>query len=95
MSKKDDGSDFPEKLLKKLPTGFTDTVEGYSTEELERQILTSEKALSETETEMEGDDKLFAAKEEVKLLSSGYKEVIGTEKAKIKYCLHLMKNRGG
>lgn len=89
-----DDKDFPEKWLKKLPTGFTDTVETMSEGELKAQVLKSESNIADVEKEMESDQKLIALKEDLKVLASAYKDVINTEKAKTRYCLHVMRLRG-
>lgn len=89
-----DKSDFPDKWLKKLPTGYTDTAETMSTDELKVEILKAESGMSDSEAQMEADPKLQTLKDDLKALAGGYKDVIYTDKAKIKYCLHLMRLRG-
>lgn len=87
-------SDFPQKLLKKLPTGFTDTADSMSNEELEQKILESESHIYEVEKAKDEDEKLTQAREMVKEMSAPYKDAVATEAAKIKYCLFLLESRG-
>ena len=93
MAKKDK-SDFPDKWLKKLPTGYTETAETMSTEELQGEILKAEGTSADLEKDMENDQKLQSLKEDLKGLMEGYKGVLSMEKAKTKYCLHLLRLRG-
>jgi len=87
--------DFPKKWAKKLEgTNFAENVETNSDDELEQQILKSEGLVADTEKEMENDDKLNAIKDELKDLRGGYMDAINFEKAKTKYCLHLLRLRG-
>lgn len=90
----DDNDDFPAKWKKKLPEGYEEKAEALSQAELEAEILKAEKSSSDTEHDMEQDPKLNVLKEDVKVLAGGYKEVIMAEKAKIKYCLFLLRSRG-
>ncbi len=85
---------FPKRWFSKLDGDFIIKVESLTSEELEKAVLSAEGIISDTEKEMADDEKLTVLKEDVKLLSSGYKEVINAEKAKTKYCLHVMRLRG-
>lgn len=86
--------DFPDKWAKSLPTGWADLVDGMKKEEMEKTIIDCEKAISSTEKDRSDDTKLQAAKDDVSLLDSAYKEVLNTQKAKIKLLLHVMNERG-
>lgn len=94
MAKTKDKSDFPDKWLKKLPTGYTDTAETMSTEELQKEILKAEGSIADTEKDMEGDVKLTSLKDDLKELTGGYRDLIARDKAKTRYCLHLLRLRG-
>jgi len=85
---------FPPKWFKKLSDDFVTSVETLSSEEIEKTVLKAEGVISDTEKEMSEDAKLNTLKEDVKFLSTGYKDVISAEKAKTKYCLHVMRLRG-
>jgi hypothetical protein len=89
-----DDNVFPKKWEKYLPTGFEDTVNTMDDTEMESNIITCEKTISATEKEMDNDPKLNGAKDLVKDFSMAYKDVINTQKAKIKYIIYTMEQRG-
>lgn len=97
MSKEEDNA-FPKKWLKKLQClsdGWMDGIESSSTEDIEDVIVKAEKCISQIEKDMAADPILAGAKETVKDISSGYKDAISVEVAKIKYCVYVLENRGG
>lgn len=83
-----------EKIIKKLPTGFVDDVAGYSPAQLKEVVIQSETNIRETENTRDNDEKLQGAKELVKDFSGPYKEAIAAQRAKIKYVLHLLDEKG-
>lgn len=85
---------FPSKWLKKLPTGFTDTVESMSEEEVKKVIFESEGNIYTIEKAKDVDHKLNGARDIVKEYSAPYTEAKGAQSAKIKYCLFLLESRG-
>jgi tricorn protease-like protein len=85
---------FPEKWLKKLPTGFVENVESMSEEDVKRVIFESEGNIYTVDREMDQDQKLSAAKELVKDYSSAYRDAKAALTAKIKYCLFVLEGRG-
>jgi len=86
---------FPEKYYKKLKgLSFMDDTDAKAAEDIKKEIVSSEERLYNLDKEMEEDANLQKAKEEVKLLTSAYREVVNIEKAKIKYCLYVMESRG-
>lgn len=94
MSKKDENMGFPEKLMKKLPTGWAQTAEGLSAEELEKLIIECENNINEVEKEKNADEKYLACKSLLKDLSAGYRDATQTQTAKIKYALYLLESMG-
>lgn len=94
MSKDKEDRDFPEKYKKKLPTGFAEDAESLDEEGLKKKILEAEGNLSNVEREMDADQKLQAAKDDVKDLAAAYKDAAAAQKAKIKYCVFLLETRG-
>jgi len=86
---------FSKKLDKLLPKNFKENAESKTNDELLKEILKSSHVQADTEKDRDSDNKLATLREDVKLLSSAYKEVINCENAKIKYCLFLLKSRGG
>lgn len=94
MSKKSETPEFPEKKLKKLPTGFKEDADGLDVTSLKREIINASYNIRVVQTERDNDEKLAAAKEEVKLLSSAYREAEVAQDAKRDYCLFLLEQRG-
>jgi len=85
----------------KLPSNWRDGAQAKKTEELEKDIIKSVRAMSNTTFDMNNDQKLEALqnqlkdmRDKVKDLKSGYVEVIEEEKAKLDYCVYLMNTRG-
>lgn len=89
---------FPDKYSKKLPGGPTgpwvSSVDGMDMDAMKAEMFTCEKTIDECEKDMEEDASLAKAKEDVKYLSGAYRDTLGCQKAKIKYLIHVMKNRG-
>ena len=85
---------FSDKVANKLPENYADTVETMQPEEVKKARLDCQKEIDSAETDMENDVPLKNAKAEVKLLSSAYREALVCEKAKIKYLLHVSRERG-
>lgn len=86
--------DFPDNLLKKIPDVWKNNVETKTNEELEQEILRSEQIISNTEKDIKKDDKIKALNEQLKDLKGGYKDLMDTEKAKVKYALYKINERG-
>jgi hypothetical protein len=91
---KDDDNMFPEKWLKKLPTGFSDDADAMSTEDLKKTIVSCENNMYNIDKEKENDEKLNAAKEIMKDLGIPYRDAKTCQSAKIKYCLYLLQGKG-
>lgn len=83
-----------EKVLKKLPAGFADDAAGMDEEQLRAAIVDADAAVRETEMARDADETLQSAKEHVRDLSSGYRDAITAQRAKVAYCLHLLEERG-
>lgn len=86
--------EFPNKWATKLPTGWWDSVDSMSKEEIEMGIIMCEKSRSSSEKEKDEDEKLQLLKEDYTLYRSGYTEIINEQKAKIQFFLHVMNERG-
>lgn len=93
MSDKVD-SMFPDKWLKKLPDGFTDTANSMKDEELKQTVFASESNIYTIEKEKDSDVKLNAARDIAKEMSAPYREAKTCQMAKIKYALWLLEGRG-
>ena len=85
---------FPDKWLKKLPDGFTDTSAAMKDDELKKIVFDCEGNIYTIDKEKESDIKLNAAKELAKDMSIPYREAKTCQTAKIKYALWLLEGRG-
>jgi hypothetical protein len=96
MSKKDNQADntFPDKLLKKLPDGFTDTANAMKDDELKKLIFECEGNIYVIEKEKDNDDKLNGAREIMKEHAAPYRDAKACQTAKIRYALYLLEGRG-
>lgn len=83
-----------EKVIKKLPTGFADEAAGMDETALRAAIVDADASVRETEMARDSDETLAAVREQLKDLSSGYRDAIGAQRAKVAYCLHLLEERG-
>jgi len=86
--------EFPDKWLKKLPTGWSDGAESMKDDELKEVIVKSRRMIAELERDMENDDKLKVLKDDVKMLVGGYRDAQTAEDAKVRYACFLLKERG-
>jgi hypothetical protein len=85
---------FPERLAKRLPTGFQDEAMAMDEAGLKKVIIEAEGNLYTIDKEKEADVNLTAAKEVMKDLSGAYREAAGAQTAKIKFALFLLEGRG-
>lgn len=98
MGKKDNGplTSLPKKwddLIKKMPE-FKDTADAASVEELKKIIVECEGNIYTLNNEQDADDKLTAAKEVAKDLSTPYRDAKKTQQAKIQYALLCLESKG-
>lgn len=82
------------KIIAKLPTGFVDDVAGMNQTALRNAIIQSETNIRQIELDKAEDEKLIGAKEIVKDLNGPYRDAITAQRAKIKYVLHVLEERG-
>ena len=87
---------FPDKYIKvlKSETGFIDTANSLSENELKKLILSCEANINKVEEAKANDQKLNDAKETVKEYTAPYSETKKLLTAKIKYSLYLLNERG-
>jgi len=86
---------FPDKWLKKLKgTGFVETADSKSSEELQKAIFEAEGNIYSIEKAKDACVKLQAARAVVKDEIGPFNESKGIETAKIKYALFLLESRG-
>ena len=69
-------------------------LEGFDVEALNQRIAQANHAISETESELKENPEYCQAKDDVKLLSSGLREVKKRQRSVIKVCLRLRKDKG-
>jgi len=82
------------KILAKLPAGYAEDVAGFDTGRLQTEVLKCETNIRQVEQEKEADEKLSGAKSLVKDLSAPYRDAVAAQRAKIKYLLHVLEERG-
>jgi CHAD domain-containing protein len=82
------------KLKKKLPEKFIEEVNVLKTEDLDKLIVTLSKSIEEVNEDEATDPKLNSLKEDVKLLSSGYKDQKNAHSDRLKWILLTLKARG-
>lgn len=87
-------SEFPAKFAKKISPEFMDALEAMNEDEIKQRILSCEGNLKEIEEGAGKDEKLLAAKENVKEWSAPWRESKAMETAKIRFCLHVLEMRG-
>lgn len=81
------------KVVSKLPTGFAEDAAAMDADQLDAEIISAEETIRETEAEKAADEKLSGARELVRDLSAGYRDVIKAQRAKISYCLYLKEEK--
>jgi hypothetical protein len=86
-----------QKLCKKIGDDGEDVLrelEAADTEELNKRVAQASQSIHDATSELNKNVEYTQAKEDVKLLSSGLKEVKKRQNAIIKICLQLRKDRG-
>lgn len=95
--KQDDTSittSFPKKWKSKLPEGFEEKAESFSTDELKKKIVEWEQQISVSEKDLEGDEVLADLKEQVKDREDVYKSSTKMHNAMIRFAVYLLESRG-
>ncbi len=85
---------FDKKWMQKLPTGYAEGAEAKTTDELEKEIVKARGTISDVELDQKNDTKLQILKEDIKALVGAYHDTQVCEDAKVRYCLHLLRQRG-
>lgn len=96
MSENKETLEFPKKyakIIKDMPE-FKDTADAASKEELKKIIVMSEGNIYTIEKEKANDSKLNAAKLLVKDYNAPYNDAAKVQKAKVKYALFLLEQKG-
>ncbi len=95
-----DNSGFPDKYKKHLSSEWMESSESKSNDELKKNVVQYEQAISMAEKDREGDPKLNALKEQAITLkkeiedADPYKLSIQELQAQIKYAVHILAQRG-
>jgi hypothetical protein len=77
-----------------LPQDFKDAVDTMSLDELKTRLSDVAKAEEENQSEMKADEPLNQLKEQVKVASSGYREVSKLNKLKRLYTIQNLADKG-
>lgn len=92
---------FPKKWAKSLDPQWMETAETFSTDEIKDKILKWEDAISSSEKDLDQDrsildlrDKIADLQKDLKDKVELYKESIQQGQAQIKYCIHILQQRG-
>ncbi len=83
-----------DKILKKLPKAVVEEMDEKGEDALMIGITGSEQALAKAKQELEDNHRYQEAKENVKALSQGYRDLKGYQTAKIQYALLRLKELG-
>lgn len=81
-------------VLKNLGTGVQEEMDAMDADTLGAAILEAESTIQNTTAEMGEDEKLAGAKEIVKDLASGYRDVIKAQRAKVTYAVSRLQEMG-
>ena len=92
--KNNDPNMFPSKYSKVLGEEWMNECDSLPTEDLKKIVIEAEKNIEEQENLRDEDQKLKELKENVKALGGGYKDAIFYQRAKIKYAMKSLENRG-
>lgn len=84
----------PASVVKKLPAEFADTVNAMSDEELNAKILEAESNIYKVDDDLATNEKILSAKQDLRDMTSPYRDLKKSEQAKITYCLFLKESRG-
>ena len=82
------------KVIKKLPDGFTSIVDGAKDQDLKAMLCQCEANIYTIAQAKEDDLKLSKARDEVKELAAPYKDAKNVQQAKINYLLYSLEQRG-
>ena len=97
--KTDGGNDglatsFPKKWKTKLPEGFEEKAEAFSSDDLKKKVVEWEQQISASEKDLEADEVLAGLKEQVKEQAEVYKLSMSMHQAMIRFAIYLLESRG-
>lgn len=83
-----------DKILNKLSQDVISEMQAMSPDALKNQVVASEQAIDGAKDELEASPAYQQAKDDIKALSWGYKELKKFQAAKIQYALVLLAEKG-
>lgn len=83
-----------DKILNKLSQEVIVDMQAMSPDALKNQVVASEQAIDTAKDELEANSSYQEAKDNLKLLSAGYRELKKFQAAKIQYALVLLAEKG-
>lgn len=83
-----------EKILNNLSLDMITMMQAASPEQLKTTLVLSEQAIAEAKEQLDNNPGYKQAKEDIKTLSSGYRELKKYQAAKIQYALVLLQEKG-
>ena len=86
--------ELPTKVTKKLPEGFLESIQGMDTEEVKKRIVEARSNIYHVENDLATNEKIIAAKEDLKEMTSPYRETKSLENAKITAAIWILEERG-
>lgn len=83
-----------DKVIEKLDEDTIEEMDRMGKEDLRKTIVQAEMSIKETKEELEVNREFQKARDSVKILSSGFREVKQRQGAKISYALHRLVEMG-
>ncbi len=81
-------------ILKKISDTWKDGIQSKTNAELEQEIIHCVRMISQQTKDMKEDSKIQELSENLKLLKSGYSEILAEDRAKIEYLICMLNGRG-
>lgn len=83
-----------EKIMNNLDADTIEVMQAFDVNALKNLVVQSEQTITATKQDLEDSPQYQEAKENIKALSSGYKELKKRQTAKIQYALILLTEKG-
>lgn len=93
-AKKDQDKNFDKKWAKLLPSGYEESAQSMQNPELEQVIVKSRGLIGDIEIDLRNDNKLKVLKDDIKTIVGAYHDAQKAEDAKVRFALHLLRERG-
>lgn len=89
-----DQTEFPKKMLDRLPEGWADSANSMKEDELKKVVFECAGNIHTINQAKGNDEKLNGAKELARNLSAPYRDAKNAQQAKIDYAIWLLEGRG-